>query len=244
MIHSALLCKIDARVRASRLAPRASRPRALFSFVARERRERAAAKADEEFALGFLMAARQVFDTMDKDGEGIIDKSVCDNAMSATKAKFDAKASGTVTLADGRVVPASSVPPGTKLQGGATMPAPVPMVTLADGRVMPMDKVPPGTELADGSKMPRGETVMLADGTIVAKKDAPPGAALAGGGSMAVDETATVTLADGTVVLAKDVAPGTPLADGQVMAPRAGQMVTLADGTVCDAASVLSLIHI
>ena len=43
----------------------------------RDRRERAAAKADEEFALGFLMAARQVFDTMDKDGEGIIDKSVC-----------------------------------------------------------------------------------------------------------------------------------------------------------------------
>ena len=42
MIHSALLCKIDARVRASRLTPRASRPRALFSFVARERRERAA----------------------------------------------------------------------------------------------------------------------------------------------------------------------------------------------------------
>ena len=88
----------------------------------RDRRERAAAKADEEFALGFLMAARQVFDTMDKDGEGIIDRSVCDNAMSATKAKFDAKASGTVTLADGRVVPASSVPPGTKLAGGATMP--------------------------------------------------------------------------------------------------------------------------
>ena len=88
----------------------------------RDRRERAAAKADEEFALGFLMAARQVFDTMDKDGEGIIDRSVCDNAMSATKAKFDAKESGTVTLADGRVVPASSVPPGTKLAGGATMP--------------------------------------------------------------------------------------------------------------------------
>ena len=93
------------------------------------------------------MAARQVFDTMDKDGEGIIDKSVCDNAMSATKAKFDAKESGTVTLADGRVVPASSVPPGTKLQGGATMPeaAKDGTVKMPDGKtVKPAPKVKVG----------------------------------------------------------------------------------------------------
>ena len=93
------------------------------------------------------MAARQVFDTMDKDGEGIIDRSVCDNAMSATKAKFDAKASGTVTLADGRVVPASSVPPGTKLAGGATMPeaAKDGTVQMPDGKtVKPAPKVKVG----------------------------------------------------------------------------------------------------
>ena len=40
----------------------------------RERRERAAAAADEEFSAGFLNAARDVFIMMDKDDSGTLEK--------------------------------------------------------------------------------------------------------------------------------------------------------------------------
>ena len=40
----------------------------------RERRERAAAKADAEFSAEFLSMARKCFDLIDKDGSGTLEK--------------------------------------------------------------------------------------------------------------------------------------------------------------------------
>jgi len=210
------------------------------------------------------MAARQVFDTMDKDGEGIIDRSVCDNAMSATKAKFDAKESGTVTLADGRVVPASSVPPGTKLAGGATMPeaAKDGTVKMPDGKtVKPAPKVKVGGKpkmskwaaLKAKSKMLIGfgvkskaavPMVTLADGTKVPASEVKPGTPLQGGATMPEIKAgeAVVTLADGSVVPASSVKPGTPLQGGATMpAVQGGAVITLEDGSVVSASETVTL---
>ena len=51
----------------------------------RSRRERAAAKADEEFSADFLSMARQVFDMIDKDQSGFLDKAEVVAAVRADK---------------------------------------------------------------------------------------------------------------------------------------------------------------
>ena len=47
----------------------------------RERRERAAAKADAEFSAEFLSMARKCFDLIDKDGSGTLEKPEIVNAV-------------------------------------------------------------------------------------------------------------------------------------------------------------------
>ena len=51
----------------------------------RERRERAAAKADAEFSAEFLSMARKCFDLIDKDGSGTLEKPEIVQAVRADK---------------------------------------------------------------------------------------------------------------------------------------------------------------
>ena len=53
----------------------------------RERRERAAAKADAEFSAEFLSMARKCFDLIDKDGSGTLEKPEIVQAVRADQAR-------------------------------------------------------------------------------------------------------------------------------------------------------------
>ncbi|KAH8057470.1 hypothetical protein JL721_9719 [Aureococcus anophagefferens] len=58
----------------------------------RERRERAARAEDEKFTMEFLMAAREVYDTVDEDGSGTLNKSALVGAVNDANALLGGEA--------------------------------------------------------------------------------------------------------------------------------------------------------
>ena len=66
----------------------------------RERRERAAAKADAEFSAEFLSMARKCFDLIDKDGSGTLEKPEIVQAVRADQARRAASSMVSCHLSD------------------------------------------------------------------------------------------------------------------------------------------------
>ena len=173
------------------------------------------------------MAARQVFDTMDKDGEGIIDRSACDNAMSllprpSSTPRSRARSRSPTAASSPRQRAARDEAGGRRDDARGGQGRHGPDAGRENCETGPKVKVGGKPKMSKWAALKAKSKMLIGFG--VKSKAAVP----------------MVTLADGTKVPASEVKPGTPLQGGATMPEiKPGEaVVTLADGSVVPASSV------